>query len=278
MIHVLLPFLTAIALSIIAAFYSVIGLAQIFSGSFWPIIIMGSILEVAKLVTASWLYNNWDYTNTIMRSYFIVAIVLLMVITSMGIFGYLSKAHLQSNVILGANTVQIKTLDVREKIAKERLQYLLQRAGDPATASRRIDNQIQETQAELKRIANEKLPLMVEENKLSAEIGPIKYIAELFYSKDDPSFIDKAVRAVIIIIIVVFDPLAILLLIASQQSLRNIQLPEKETRMEKAKNKKTLDTPASSSLESFFIDDKHTIVPNNKIVDMSLWNTTGRNK
>jgi len=278
MIHVLLPFLTAIALSIIAAFYSVIGLAQIFSGSFWPIIIMGSILEVAKLVTASWLYNNWDYTNTIMRSYFIVAIVLLMVITSMGIFGYLSKAHLQSNVILGANTVQIKTLDVREKIAKERLQYLLQRAGDPATASRRIDNQIQETQAELKRIANEKLPLMVEENKLSAEIGPIKYIAELFYSKDDPSFIDKAVRAVIIIIIVVFDPLAILLLIASQQSLRNIQLPEKETRMEKAKNKKILDTPASSSLESFFIDDKHTIVPNNKIVDMSLWNTTGRNK
>lgn len=278
MIHVLLPFLTAIALSIIAAFYSVIGLAQIFSGSFWPIIIMGSILEVAKLVTASWLYNNWDYTNTIMRSYFIIAIVLLMVITSMGIFGYLSKAHLQSNVILGANTVQIKTLDVREKIAKERLQYLLQRAGDPATASRRIDNQIQETQAELKRIANEKLPLMVEENKLSAEIGPIKYIAELFYSKDDPSFIDKAVRAVIIIIIVVFDPLAILLLIASQQSLRNIQLPEKETRMEKAKNKKTLDTPAGSSLESFFIDDKHTIVPNNKIVDMSLWNTTGRNK
>lgn len=278
MIHVLLPFLTAIALSIIAAFYSVIGLAQIFSGSFWPIIIMGSILEVAKLVTASWLYNNWDYTNTIMRSYFIIAIVLLMVITSMGIFGYLSKAHLQSNVILGANTVQIKTLDVREKIAKERLQYLLQRAGDPATASRRIDNQIQETQAELKRIANEKLPLMVEENKLSAEIGPIKYIAELFYSKDDPSFIDKAVRAVIIIIIVVFDPLAILLLIASQQSLRNIQLPEKETRMEKAKNKKILDTPASSSLESFFIDDKHTIVPNNKIVDMSLWNTTGRNK
>jgi len=278
MIHVLLPFLTAIALSIIAAFYSVIGLAQIFSGSFWPIIIMGSILEVAKLVTASWLYNNWDYTNTIMRSYFIIAIVLLMIITSMGIFGYLSKAHLQSNVILGANTVQIKTLDVREKIAKERLQYLLQRAGDPATASRRIDNQIQETQAELKRIANEKLPLMVEENKLSAEIGPIKYIAELFYSKDDPSFIDKAVRAVIIIIIVVFDPLAILLLIASQQSLRNIQLPEKETRMEKAKNKKTLDTPAGSSLESFFIDDKHTIIPNNKIVDMSLWNTTGRNK
>jgi len=265
MIHVLLPFLTAIALSVVAAFYSVIGLAQIFPGSFWPIILMGLILEVAKLVTASWLYNNWSVTNKVMRYYFSIAIVLLMLITSMGIFGYLSKAHLESNVILGANTVQIKTLETQEKIAKDRLQYLLQRAGDPATASRKIDNQIQETQAELKRIVNEKLPLMTEENKLASEIGPIKYIAELFYSKDDPSFIDKAVRTVIITIIIVFDPLAILLLIASQQTLRNIKIPESEIRIKKAKKKKVLDTPMSPSLESFFGDDGMEHIPRDKI-------------
>ena len=141
-----------------------------------------------------------------------------MLFRSMGIFGYLSKAHLESNVTLGANTVQIKTLDTQEKIARERLEYLMKRAGDPATASRKIDTQIQETQAELKRISNEKLPLLAEENKLSAEIGPIKYIAELFYDKEDPSFIDKAVRAVIIVIIFVFDPLAVLLLIAANQT------------------------------------------------------------
>ena len=164
---------------------------------------MGSVLEASKLVTVSWLYNNWNVTITWMRYYFSIAVVLLMAITSMGIFGYLSKAHLDSNIVIGANTVQLKTLETQEKIAKERLTYLLQRAGDPATASRKIDTQIQETQAELKRIANEKLPLLSEENKLAAEIGPIKYIAELFYSKDDPNFIDKAVRAVIIIIIVV---------------------------------------------------------------------------
>ena len=185
MIQVILPLLTAIALSVIAAFYSVIGLAQIFPGSFWPIILMGSVLEVAKLITVSWLYNNWSDTVKIMRYYFITAIVLLMLITSMGIFGYLSKAHLESNVIIGSNNVQIKTLEAREKITKDRLQYLLQRAGDPATASRKIDSQIQETQAELKRITNEKLPFLKEENKLTAEMGPIKYIAELFYSKDD---------------------------------------------------------------------------------------------
>jgi len=267
--QVILPFLTAIALSIIAAFYSVLGLAQIFPGSFWPIIIMGSVLEIAKLVTVSWLYNNWNDTVRAMRYYFSVAIILLMLITSMGIFGYLSKAHLESNVILGANSVQIKTLETQDKIAKDRLAYLLQRAGDPATASNRIDRQIQDTQAELKRIANEKLPLMAEENKLAAEIGPIKYIAEIFYSKDDPNFIDKAVRTVIIIIIVVFDPLAILLLIAAQQTYRNLNKEEPETIIKKAKKKKVVDNTPSISVESFFEDDKLEHIPKDNIVKIN---------
>ena len=270
MIQVILPFVTAIGLSLIAAYYSVIGLAQIFPGSYWPIILMGSVLEASKLVTISWLYNNWNVTVRIMRYYFLVAITLLMMITSMGIFGYLSKAHLDSNIIIGANIVQIKTLEQQEKIAKERLNYLLQRAGDPATASRKIDNQIQETQSELKRIANEKLPLLTEENKLAAEIGPIKYIAEALYDKDDPDFIDKAVRAVIMIIIVVFDPLAVLLLIAANQTYRKlkeestIQIP---TIKVKAKKKKVLDTKPVISVESF-IDDNNEIIPKSKITKM----------
>ena len=270
MIQVLLPFLTAIGLSAIAAYYSVIGLAQIFPGSYWPIIVMGSVLEVSKLVTVSWLYNNWDVTVRIMRYYFLAAIVLLMLITSMGIFGYLSKAHLDSNIVIGANSVQLKTLDTQEKIAKERLNYLLQRAGDPATASRKIDVQIQETQVELKRISTEKLPLLSEENKLTAEIGPIKYIAELFYSKDDPNFIDKAVRSVILIIIIVFDPLAILLLIASNQTYKRIKETVEIEPAKKAKKKKELDKPASPSLESFFKDENknNEIIPKTQITKM----------
>lgn len=223
MIQVFLPLLTAIALSAIAGFYSVIGLAQIFPGSFWPIVVMGSVLELSKLVTVSWLYNNWSSTVRLMRYYFSFAIVLLMLITSMGIFGYLSKAHLESNVVLGANNVQLKTIETQEKIARERLEYLLKQASDPEKTNPRVDRDIRNTQAELKKLSQEKLPLMAEENKLAAEIGPIKYIAELFYSKDDPAFIDKAVRAVIIVIIIVFDPLAILLLIASQQTLKNLK-------------------------------------------------------
>jgi hypothetical protein len=221
MIQAFLPFLTAIILSGIAAFYSVIGLAQIFPGSFWPIILMGSALELAKLVTVSWLYNNWNQTVRIMKYYFIVAIILLMLITSMGIFGFLSKAHLDSNIVLGQNSVQLQILSAQEKIAKDRLTYLLKQSENPNKNTARLDREIRNTQAELTKITNEKLPLLTEENKLAAEIGPIKYVAELFYNTSDENFIDKAVRLVILVIIFVFDPLAVLLLIAANQTWRN---------------------------------------------------------
>ena len=271
MLQALLPFLTAIALSAIAAFYSVIGLAQIFPGSFWPIILMGSILEIAKLVTVSWLYNNWAETNRLMKYYFSIAIILLMLITSMGIFGYLSRAHIESNVVVGANTVQLKTIETQEKIARDKLEYLLKRAGDPATATNKIDKEIQTTQNELNRLSKEKLPLMKEENKLTAEIGPIKYIAEIFYSKDDPSFIDKAVRLVIFTIIIVFDPLAILLLIAANQTYKRFRGQDKEqiVPIKKAKKKKKVDNTASNTLESFYVDgEMHEVIPKSKITTL----------
>jgi hypothetical protein len=265
MMQALLPFLTAIALSVIAAFYSVIGLAQIFPGSFWPIVLMGSVLEIAKLVTVSWLYNNWNDTVRIMRYYFVTAIILLMLITSMGIFGYLSKAHLETNIVVGANSVQIKIIEDQEKIAKDRLDYLLKKAGDdPERISRKTDTAIQETQQELKRLSEEKLPLLKEENALLAEVGPIKYIAEAIYSKEDPDFIDKAVRFVILIIIFVFDPLAILLLIAANQTYRNTKTKEEDKKVPNKKNiKKKVDKSTAASIELFTEDSE--IIPKSKI-------------
>jgi len=270
LIQVLLPFASAITLSAVAAYYSVIGLAQIFPGSYWPIIIMGSVLEISKLITVSWLYNNWNDTVRIMRYYFLIAVILLMLITSMGIFGYLSKAHLDTNVNINANSVQLKTLETQERIAKERLNYLLQRAGDPATATKKIDTQIQEVQADLKKLSSEKLPLLSEENILMAEVGPIQYIAELFYTKDDAGFIDKAVRLVILIIIVVFDPLAILLLIASNQTLiriRNLKLETKEPKP-KAKSKKELAKSTAPSVELFMSDIDSEVIKKTDIVEI----------
>jgi hypothetical protein len=216
---IFLTLLSALLLSGIAAYYSIIGLAAIFTGAFWPIVFMGSVLEMSKLVTASWLYRNWKTCPLLLKSYLTSAVVVLMVITSMGIFGFLSQAHIDSTLEAGANSVEIRTLKQQEKIANERLEYLLKRAGNPETASANVDRQIQQTQKELADINKRKLPLLKEENKLVAEVGPIKYIGDMVYGTDDTNAIDKAVRLVIMLIMVVFDPLAVLLLIAANMSM-----------------------------------------------------------
>lgn len=220
MILIALTLLSALLLSGIAAYYSIIGLAAIFTGAFWPIVFMGSVLEASKLVTASWLYRNWKTCPILLKSYLTASVVILMIITSMGIFGFLSKAHIDSTLDAGANSVEIRTLTQQEKIAKERLDYLLKRAGNPETTSANVDRQIQQTQKELADINKRKLPLLKEENKLIAEVGPIKYIGDMVYGTDDANAIDKAVRLVILLIMVVFDPLAVLLLIAANMSLQ----------------------------------------------------------
>jgi hypothetical protein len=232
-----LTLLSALLLSGIAAYYSIIGLAAIFTGAFWPIVFMGSVLEMSKLVTTSWLYRNWKTCPILLKSYLTFSVVILMIITSMGIFGFLSKAHIDSTMDAGVNSVEIKTILQQEKIIKERLDYLLARAKDPSTASNRLDKQIQDTQKELSQINKQKLPLLKENNKLEAEVGPIKYIGDMIYGTDDENGLDKAVRLVIMLIMVVFDPLAVLLLIAANMSM-------------KEKNEKTLPNVGSDSIEN----------------------------
>jgi hypothetical protein len=224
---IFLTLLSALLLSGIAGYYSILGLAAIFTGAFWPIVFMGSVLELSKLVTTSWLYRNWETCPFLLKSYLTSAVVILMMITSMGIFGFLSKAHIDSTMDSGANTVEIKILTQQEKITKERLEYLLARAKDPSTASNRLDKQIQDTQKELTEINKKRLPLLKESNKLVAEVGPIKYVGDMIYGTDDDNAIDKAVRLVIMLIMVVFDPLAVLLLIAANISMQQrVKVPE----------------------------------------------------
>ena len=224
---IFLTLLSALLLSGIAGYYSILGLAAIFTGAFWPIVFMGSVLELSKLVTTSWLYRNWETCPFLLKTYLTSAVVILMLITSMGIFGFLSKAHIDSTMDSGANTVEIKILTQQEKITKERLEYLLARAKDPSTASNRLDKQIQDTQKELTEINKKRLPLLKESNKLVAEVGPIKYVGDMIYGTDDDNAIDKAVRLVIMLIMVVFDPLAVLLLIAANISMQQrVKVPK----------------------------------------------------
>ena len=113
-----LTLLSALSISGVAIFYSVIGLATIFPGAFWPVVIMGSVLEVGKLITASWLYRHWKQTRFLLKTYLTIAVIVLSLITSMGIFGFLSKAHLEQN--LAEDTVTQRIEIINNKINSQR--------------------------------------------------------------------------------------------------------------------------------------------------------------
>jgi hypothetical protein len=244
---IFLTFLTAMALSGVAAYYSVIGLAAIFPGSFWPIIIMGTVLEAAKLVTVSWLYRNWKIVHIGMKSYLTAATVILMLITSMGIFGYLSKAHLEHSSDAAPVISKVQLIDEKIKVVKENLDanrkvikqmdemvdQTMGRSNDEKGIANsvvirrnqqkersRIQTENETYQKTISQLTEERFPLQIELQKAESDFGPIKYVAELIYGSGDKDIIDKAVRLVIMLIMVVFDPLAILLLIAANMSMQ----------------------------------------------------------
>ena len=243
-----LLFATALALSACAAYYSVMGLVAIFASAVIPIFIMGSLLEASKLVVASWLYRNWKEVPVLLKSYFTVALVILMMLTSMGIFGYLSKAHLDQAIPTGDVAAKLSLLDEKIKTEKENLNanrkeltqldqqvdQTISRTTDANGAERaisirrsqqkdrqRILQEIGTTQTKIAKLNEERAPIASEVRKVEAEVGPIKYIAALIYG-DNPAedILEKAVRWVIIMIVSVFDPLAVLLLIAANWNMR----------------------------------------------------------
>ena len=122
----ILTLLSALSISGVAIFYSVIGLATIFPGAFWPVVIMGSVLEVGKLITASWLYRQWKFTPFLLKTYLTIAVVLLSIITSMGIFGFLSKAHLEQN--LASDTLVQRVDIINDKIESQTVYIERQKA------------------------------------------------------------------------------------------------------------------------------------------------------
>lgn len=229
----------ALILSGVAAYYSIVGLAAIFSGAFFSIVLMGSALELGKLVAASWLYRNWDEAPKLIKYYLVTAVVILMFITSMGIFGYLSKAHLETSASMTSDvTAELQTLNdtieskTNTKVLVDRqiqnidntlVKYIeLGSVTKGLQEKRRLDGERKELEQERKAVEQELVELKAKKNKLEAEVkkievevGPLKYIAELVYGQDAESHFDSAVRMVIIILILVFDPLAVILLIAA---------------------------------------------------------------
>jgi hypothetical protein len=259
-----LALITALVLSGIAAWYSVIGLTAIFAAAVIPIIIMGGSLEIAKVVTTVWLHRYWSKCRWFMKTYLTIAVLVLALVTSMGIFGFLSKAHLDQGIPTGDVAAQISLLDEkisiqRELVTSERenieaarktlsqmdaqLSARLERGDQQSDAGveravqiraqqRRertaLNNEISASQKRIEEFNKniqdlniEKAPLATSYRQIEAEVGPIKYIAALIYGDNpDEATLERAVRWVIILLIFVFDPLALMLVIASISSYR----------------------------------------------------------
>ena len=261
MLTILITFISAISISIIAAGYSIMGLATLFAGAVIPIIAMGSALEVGKLVAASWLYNNWrnPLVPKSIKAYLTSAVIVLIFITSMGIFGFLSKAHLDQVQPTSSNEIRIELIDKqiiqqeniidRAENTLEQLDRALDKYIDMEYVTRGLKErakQKEEREAlnlvintaidELSKLSLAKSALELQQDKIEAEVGPIKYIAELIYGENAKDHFDKAVRWVIIVLIFVFDPLAVLLLIAANISLRTRKEAKEEIQNTKKVN------------------------------------------
>ena len=246
MTHILLA--TAIALSSVAAYYSIVGLMAIFAAAQIPIAIMGTALEVAKIVTATWLKKNWKDTPILLRTYFVVSIAVLMLITSAGIFGFLSKAYLEQNLVSGNFSAKLEVIDEKIKVSRENIDVnrkalkqlddavdqVMARSSsetgaDKAVSIRRSQSKerarlLQDIELEQKKISQlseDRAPFAAEIRKVEAEVGPIKYVAALIYDDaNNKETLDKSVRILILLIVFTFDPLAVLMFIAVAQAMK----------------------------------------------------------
>jgi len=270
-----LALITALTLSGIAAWYSVVGLTAIFAAAVIPIIIMGASLEIAKVVTTVWLHRYWDKCRWAMKTYLTGAVIVLALVTSMGIFGFLSKAHMDQGIPTGDVAAQIQLFDDKIAIQKElilserqnieaarktlsqmdaQLTARLDRGDSEASVERAVQiraqqrrernslnseiaaaqKRIEASNAEIQKINIEKAPIASKYRQIEAEVGPIKYIAALIYGDNpDTATLERAVRWVIILLIFVFDPLALMLVIAAISSYKWEFEKKEEKKIEK---------------------------------------------
>ncbi|HET8688402.1 MAG TPA: hypothetical protein VFM18_17465 [Methanosarcina sp.] len=237
----------AIIISAVAAYYSVVGLTAIFAAATMPVIIMGGALEFGKIVATVWLHNNWKRVPIFFKLYLVPAVAFLMFLTSMGIFGFLSKAHMDQSVPSGDIQAQVQIFD--EKIATERenivtarkalsqldaaVDQVMSRSDDENGAVKanrirvhqqadraQLNNEITKAQNNIVKLQEQRAPIASQARKVEAEVGPIKYIAAFIYGDNpDQNLLEKAVRWVIIVIVIVFDPLALCLILAANKQL-----------------------------------------------------------
>ena len=247
MIFGIIILFVALTISAVAAFYSIVGLTALFASATTSIIIMGTSLEIGKIIATVWLHKYWDRASLKFKLYLVPAIIILMLVTSMGIFGYLSASHLDQGLPSGDIMAQVQLLDDKIKTElynieanKKTLQQLdsqvdqlLSRTDSERGAThavkirsqqvderRLLQESVAQSQKTVAQLQNERLPIAMQVRKVEAEIGPVKYIAALMYGDNpDSNTLEHAVRWVIILLIIVFDPLAIVLILVADQTM-----------------------------------------------------------
>ena len=246
----LLTLLTALAISTVAAYYSIIGLMAIFAGATTAIAIMGVVLEIGKLICASWTFQNWKSSPLSIRSYFISAIVVLMLITSLGIFGFLSWAHIQQSSPTSLLEERIERIDLKVNQRQTQInryqgrlntlddalqKYIelgaiskgLSKIGAMDNETNLLKTKISNLETEIDGLTDEKYGMKTELNLAEVEVGPIRYVASMLYDDVSESQLEEAVRWIIILLIFVFDPLAVIMVIAANISLRDYRKEKK---------------------------------------------------
>ncbi len=237
---------TSLMIAGIAAYFSVIGMGIIFAGAYMSTVVMMSALEFGKIVTAAYVHLFWNQLNY-MKYYLSFSVFVLMLITSLGIFGFLSKANIEQTLQGDSYSLEMSIIDKRLESKENQLGRLEDRIANLDTiiqtarpqdrnyVDRRqrderieIANDIDIIVDDIVKLNEEKLPFERLQLEQEGEIGPIKYVAEMIYGQDDANkYIDNAVRYVIIALIFVFDPLALLLLITATSLLANYKEPER---------------------------------------------------
>ena len=246
----LLTLLVALAISTVAAYYSIVGLMAIFAGATTAIAIMGVVLEIGKLVCASWTFQNWKTSPFTIRSYFIVAVIVLMLITSLGIFGFLSRAHITQSSPTGLIQERIERIDLKVDQRQTQIdryqgrlnnldqaiqRYIelgaiskgLRKIGEMDNETALLKTKIEGLEDEIDGLSDEKYELKTELNLAEVEVGPIRYVASMLYDDVSESQLEEAVRWIIVLLIFVFDPLAVVLVIAANISLRDYRREKK---------------------------------------------------
>ena len=255
MIFAILTLLSALTLAGVAGWFSIVGIMSIYAGApLHAALVMGIVLELAKLVTTSWLYRNWKFADWKLKLPLIYFTIALMLATSIGVFGFLSKSHLEQGAATVDNTAKVERLDQqinREKsvildnekvigqldatvnsfIGKDRADRAVSVRKTQAPQRKQLRDDIDASQKKIDVYSDEKFKLTSEVRALSLEVGPIRYIAELFYSDsvDETKKIESAVKIFTLLIVSTLDPLAVILLIAANHTIMRRQNEEKET-------------------------------------------------